>query len=435
MNGSPVSASVQIVDQAIVQVTSGAITVSVRALTETREVKKVDEKSVLNFISREYARVGGDGFKPQTTVRVWLLSTPRLLGEVVSDANGRFDASLLFTADIPIGTHTIQITGVTRENALTAVAIGVQVSERILQKIDSVTATVVDSNLNLQWSGNSVFTKITFQPSRGKSIIYLVEESGREFSVPGVKPGYAYQIRLEALFDPATDSAKSISVVLPPLAPRDVKFSPLSSNALQVKWVGDEGSVQYRVSVFVTGNEVSMQVTAEPFALININPTINQTIKVVAIGDGGSSTDAVEVLEFLAPKPTAKPGKTSSDKKPTKQPIKQPEVIKSLRAYLPLTGKLVPTEIRLKLAALARGMEKGSSVRCTVFVPSEMFSQGTVSRALRKTVALCEAVRKFAKESKVYASVSRTSSLKNYPRSARYLFEVFPSAMPSRTPR
>jgi len=75
-----------------------------------------------------YVGVHGYGFKPGSTVDIWVFSTPHKLGSLTVAADGSFSGMLRLPASIEAGTHTIQVNGVTATQQTTSVSVGLRVS-------------------------------------------------------------------------------------------------------------------------------------------------------------------------------------------------------------------------------------------------------------------------------------------------------------------
>ena len=55
--------------------------------------------------------VSGSGFAPFSYAKVYVFSTPRLLGTIKTDANGKFGGVLPMPADLQLGKHVLQVSG------------------------------------------------------------------------------------------------------------------------------------------------------------------------------------------------------------------------------------------------------------------------------------------------------------------------------------
>ncbi|MEY3366004.1 MAG: hypothetical protein RIS71_741, partial [Actinomycetota bacterium] len=75
-----------------------------------------------NFIA-----VAGEGFTPSTEAKTWLFSSPRELGALNVDAQGRFSAQYKITRDVRIGDHLAQVTGLGPNGEQRSVTIDVEI--------------------------------------------------------------------------------------------------------------------------------------------------------------------------------------------------------------------------------------------------------------------------------------------------------------------
>jgi len=79
--------------------------------------------------------VTGAGFKPGSTVEVWLFSTPTLLGTTIVLQDGTFSLPVTVPGDLPAGSHTLQAEGLTTAGDLRAVSAGVIVSKDVASPV------------------------------------------------------------------------------------------------------------------------------------------------------------------------------------------------------------------------------------------------------------------------------------------------------------
>lgn len=91
----------------------------------------------------------GTGFQANSQVFLYLLSTPRFLGTVATDASGAFQGSVPLPMDIPAGRHTLQANGITTDGAVRSLSLGVQVQET------STRATVQRANTTVHFAALS----------------------------------------------------------------------------------------------------------------------------------------------------------------------------------------------------------------------------------------------------------------------------------------
>jgi hypothetical protein len=74
-----------------------------------------------------YISVVGEGFAPSTVATTWLFSSPRLLGDLSVDAQGRFSAEFRIEDDVQIGDHVAQVTGLSVAGEQRSVNIDVEI--------------------------------------------------------------------------------------------------------------------------------------------------------------------------------------------------------------------------------------------------------------------------------------------------------------------
>jgi len=86
--------------------------------------------------------VTGVGFKPGSTVEVWLFSTPTLLGTTIVLQDGTFSLPVTVPGNIPAGSHTLQAEGLTTAGDLRALSARVTVSKDV---VSPTTTTTVPS--------------------------------------------------------------------------------------------------------------------------------------------------------------------------------------------------------------------------------------------------------------------------------------------------
>ena len=118
---------VKIINQTTVKTELSGVAIEIKSLDSKNVDKKVDSSSTLVFEQTGQASIAGAGFKPVSTIRVWIFSEPTYLGEIPVNPDGSFDANLLVPASLPIGNHTLQINGVSPSDELISQTLGVVV--------------------------------------------------------------------------------------------------------------------------------------------------------------------------------------------------------------------------------------------------------------------------------------------------------------------
>jgi uncharacterized repeat protein (TIGR02543 family) len=119
---------VKIIKETTIKTELAGVVLEIKSLDSKNIDKKVDAASTLVFEQTGQASLAGSGFKPVSTVRVWIFSEPIYLGEIPVNSDGSFDAKLLVPGTLPVGNHTLQINGVSPSEELISQTIGILVT-------------------------------------------------------------------------------------------------------------------------------------------------------------------------------------------------------------------------------------------------------------------------------------------------------------------
>lgn len=112
------------------EVSGDGFTVTLQALAASGVPASVDQASGRLVVRADGSvAVSGSGFRPGSTVDVWLFSTPYLLGEVAVGGDGTFAARLPLPVAVEAGEHTVQLNGLADDGAVRSLATGVVVRE------------------------------------------------------------------------------------------------------------------------------------------------------------------------------------------------------------------------------------------------------------------------------------------------------------------
>ncbi|MFM9085798.1 MAG: hypothetical protein ACKORC_04935, partial [Acidimicrobiia bacterium] len=75
-------------------------------------------------------RVRGEGFAPSSKVRVWVFSDPVAAAELFADVEGRIDAMVEMPSELRVGTHTLQLNGISAKGEVRSLNFGIKLTER-----------------------------------------------------------------------------------------------------------------------------------------------------------------------------------------------------------------------------------------------------------------------------------------------------------------
>ena len=118
---------VQIMNETSIKTELSGVVLEIQSIDNKNLDKKLDASNTLIFEQTGKAALKGTGFKPVSTVKVWIFSEPTFLGEIPVNSDGTFDAKLLVPASLPTGDHTLQINGVSPSEELMSQTIGILV--------------------------------------------------------------------------------------------------------------------------------------------------------------------------------------------------------------------------------------------------------------------------------------------------------------------
>ncbi len=129
------------------RLTDGSFRIDIRGIDRDRSVSELDARGRLVLTPQGAVAVSGHGFRPGSTVDVWLMHEPPiLLGEVTVGPDGAFATSLPVPEGIRIGDTTIQLNGVAADSTLRTVTLdatvlGLSEERRITEPAQGVAAS------------------------------------------------------------------------------------------------------------------------------------------------------------------------------------------------------------------------------------------------------------------------------------------------------
>jgi hypothetical protein len=130
ISGKVIGEFMQVINSNQFVAQAGPIQIQIVSRNSTAQALNIPSVSQLTFEHDGRAEITGSGFKEQTTVKIWLFSTPTYLGEFPVDVSGSFNAALLVVNTLPVGQHTLQINGVTPDNRIFSQSLPVTVKAK-----------------------------------------------------------------------------------------------------------------------------------------------------------------------------------------------------------------------------------------------------------------------------------------------------------------
>jgi hypothetical protein len=127
-NGSPVGVELVPTEEQSGYILSGdGWQVELEATDSSGSPLKLDESGNIILNDDRFVEFSGTGFAPGSLVKVWLFSDPAELSQLTADSSGSFTGRALVPSATPVGEHTIQLNGISKDGQLRSVALGVVV--------------------------------------------------------------------------------------------------------------------------------------------------------------------------------------------------------------------------------------------------------------------------------------------------------------------
>jgi len=90
---------------------------------------EIDDQGRVVLQSGTVLNVKVSGFAPNSTITLWLFSSPLSLGEFTVDSNGELDISVVIPESVTLGDHTVQLNGVSASGELRTMNVSVVVTQ------------------------------------------------------------------------------------------------------------------------------------------------------------------------------------------------------------------------------------------------------------------------------------------------------------------
>ena len=124
------SAQIKVVNDSTVVLTSKQenLSLAVSAVTSDGGLAPINSRGAVQVAEGMSLAVTGSGFKPNSKVALWMFSSPRSFGFVLTDSSGSFAAEVPMPGDIVPGDHTVQINGQHANGSTRSLNLGVEMS-------------------------------------------------------------------------------------------------------------------------------------------------------------------------------------------------------------------------------------------------------------------------------------------------------------------
>lgn len=112
-----------------VQVSGPGFSMSLEGRGAAGKALGLTPEGALVLENDRFASTSGSGFMSESRVLLYLFSTPRYFGEVLTNPDGTFSGTVQLPADVPAGLHTLQASGYTVDGQVRALSLGVLVRD------------------------------------------------------------------------------------------------------------------------------------------------------------------------------------------------------------------------------------------------------------------------------------------------------------------
>jgi len=167
----------------------------------------ISSKLVLLLKEDKNVVTSGNGFKPNSEVRVYIFSTPRLIGTTTTDSNGNFMGNFPMLKDIALGDHFIQVNGLSPDNQVRSTTL-----PAIYEKAKAVVTPVVK---NLVFVVPFASNKYTLNASQMAILKSVKQVKSAKIQVIGYAQPFAAQADIALSLDRALEVKKAVSKIVP----------------------------------------------------------------------------------------------------------------------------------------------------------------------------------------------------------------------------
>lgn len=359
---------------------SSAINLQVKSLDALNQNISTSVVNSLVFETTGTSNFLGSGYKPRTTIFVWIFSTATLLGETTADASGYFNTSFNLPTSVAAGNHTLQVNAVTTDGKVISQMIGIQVRTPVVevtQSLSDISARVQGNEIVVTWSGNDSASTVKVQSSNQVVREISVEKGVFIATISNLESGLAYSITVTPIGKTDSNSAKSVVVSLPPSVPSNLQVSQIGTSNIRVSWTNVSPSFQYRVAVITAGEPVRTVVTNKSSVEIDVKPGSEYQVLLVAIGAGESISGVAESKIKVAMMPVA-----------IKTNVSMFSVYFGSKKYLP------NRDIQKTLNQNISKIRPASKLICIAYVSATKFKSMAVGIAKKQSVNTCSYLAK-----------------------------------------
>jgi predicted outer membrane repeat protein len=161
LNGVNMSGTTSVVNGAI-RLAWDSYQVNITPTLAPGSLSGIASDGVLEYVVGDgtTATVSGSGLLPMSTVHVYILSTPTLLGTFTTDAEGKFTGSLVLPSTMASGKHYLQVNGYSKQSTIASGSVAVRVQRIVEGKASSQPITFRVNSSRLSTKNKDLIKKL-----------------------------------------------------------------------------------------------------------------------------------------------------------------------------------------------------------------------------------------------------------------------------------
>ena len=387
--GVTVESAMKVIDNKTLSISNGSMQLSIKSLNSLGETQSISENMILKVTQAKTAQLEAIGFKPESSVYVWLFSTPILLGEFKINKDGTLNGTIDIPSDTPVGIHTMQINGLGSSDSVVSYTVGVEVLANTVPGVRDLTWKFTDELLNISWSPLEFATTVTVTKPDKTTLVIKVPQGQYKSAVSGLEPGFAYQVQVTPTGLPA-GSAYSFTADLAPRTPESVKVYTIDQERIELRWAGSSGAKDYVVSIVEIrtkpelGEPIRTEIfkaTQETSLIFSAEPSAEYEVLIYAESATGKQSEVAKLTGVkLADQATPKP--------PTEPVVKGK---RTLSVFMAKGKPSITASERTKVRTIAKSLKSSSAVTCVAYVSNSSTSARKV--ALTQASFVCKTLK------------------------------------------
>jgi predicted outer membrane repeat protein len=161
VNGNTINGTTSVVNGAI-RLAWDSYQVNITPTLTAGSLSAIAADGVLEYVVGDgtTTTVSGFGLLPMSTVHVYILSTPTLLGTFTTDAEGKFTGSLVLPSTMASGKHYLQVNGYSKQSTIASGSVAVRIQRVVENQASSKPITFRVNSSRLTKANKDLLSKL-----------------------------------------------------------------------------------------------------------------------------------------------------------------------------------------------------------------------------------------------------------------------------------